>query len=346
MTKTKYVIFFVHGMGDHPKNDWAEPWTTQFKKLVRQYEGCKSIPSAKIDLVPLNYDEVFQKHFRKTFANVQQLLDSNVDLGGASGPLGTLASDDQADGEDSFGWTHLLDVALWWTHPHARRFVVSTMAEQITGTLTKAFEDVGKYGRVHASIIAHSLGTSVIHDTIVYLAENEHLFRSDKFRWRALCQFVNTSNRLQGNSTVELDVNDKELDPYRSSARPSANKPIVRTLVNVRHELDPIARLCPFNPSWPTGSYSSFEPNRYEDVKNVHDYETCMASPDVHLRVLRSVFGKLSIGTPEEEAKAQKKYEREFPNTGLSDLIQYPTDSGQSFSLLLQNLRTALSDLN
>src|SRR5204862_351172 len=66
-------------------------------------------------------------------------------------------------------WTHLLDVLLWCGLAQAREAVIAAVAEQLVDGLVTAIDSGAR-----AHIVAHSLGTSVVHDTLLCLTDPKY----------------------------------------------------------------------------------------------------------------------------------------------------------------------------
>ena len=65
----KQFVFLAHGMGRHPTDEWAKPWTEVIYENLRQYAPYTDLSNEELakdhlELIPLNYDEVFEKSFR------------------------------------------------------------------------------------------------------------------------------------------------------------------------------------------------------------------------------------------------------------------------------------------
>src|SRR5690606_6652928 len=212
---------------------------------------------AAVDLVPLSYDSIFEG-FRTSWSDLAGAI-AAVRGAGELPLLDVLehlehldSSDPQSDFEKLF-WENLLDVALWFGSKIARSVAIKEVVRQLTNELgARIAPDGSNADAFH--VIAHSLGTSVIHDSLVALAlsaPTRDAYGPSIFRFQTLTTIANVSSVMQSPFDLDSNLGPDAFKVYRSVVRPShllRDASVCRELLNVRHELDPV--------TWP----SMFEP--------------------------------------------------------------------------------------
>src|SRR5688572_18030208 len=168
MAGNKHQLFLSHGMGKQP-----EGWSAGMEVAIRA--AFKNVPALAtlsfddfFDFVPLRYDHHFED-LRKQWADMGRKLMTFL------GPLATegeldatgkfivkLARAANSFEKDDFSRTHLLDVFLYRFATQSRHTVRSKVADQIL----KRLDSLDKTSLIRWSVVAHSLGTSVAHDTL------------------------------------------------------------------------------------------------------------------------------------------------------------------------------------
>jgi hypothetical protein len=191
-------------------------------------------------------------------------------------------------GQDKFFTTHWLDVILYY---------LTLLCEPIRLKVAEAVaESVAKAGGANVHILAHSLGTAVVHDTLAKSYGPDNL--------------VATSGKVLNLSPVEHRLGGVHMVANVSRALQTFIKvgsSIVRpgplgctsAFVEYRHKLDPITRIRPFDPTDNDGwvphdvfraAYSLIEPSSVT-AANVHGLDHYLITPMVHLPMFRLLFG-------------------------------------------------------
>ena len=252
LKKTKdRAIILVHGMGSHtaPTSVEATPSKpAHFKpgsfgqefidtsaSIMASYEAYQGKSIADFyDIHEINYDVWFDK-MRTTMADNAKMMSDRLETlsntFGTTGIIGLtqrLTSLEAKFKDDKFFYTHWLDVLFYGTM--LGRKVCVAAAAVVADAITQ-------YDAANVHIIAHSLGTAVIHDTLHALYHEDlnvvtHEIRS-LWMFANVSRLVNTVNRYS--------------DPLGSVVRPG-NGGCVSTFFNVRHKLDPFTWLAQFNP--------------------------------------------------------------------------------------------------
>lgn len=254
----KHIIFLVHGMGRYGTYDasgvykpdqkgWFDDAEAGLGAVYDRFmkDGLPGKPAFKdlFTVVRVEYDSVLD-HFRHAWE--VQAKDWSK-LGVSTGFISSIRKFFEGNNDQAFLWTHLADVALYMA-PTVRAQVQVHVATQIVEALATAAKaaELGAW-----SVIAHSLGTAVIHDTVGQL---ENLSQAP---WaadlgpipspRLLCMAANVARLL---TETPSSVYDDTLAPI-GPGHPT-------WYMSCAHQLDPFTRVEPFNPtgrSWAGGGY-------------------------------------------------------------------------------------------
>jgi hypothetical protein len=289
----KQAILLVHGMGKHAaptqkkRGAFAQAFLDATSATLDQFAAHKGDSLENhFDIHELNYDKWFDemrtkmaqnaKDMAKALAAVNKVHGLNIPAEFAS----TLTAWESRFGDDKFFFTHWLDVIFYGTLLGAK--VRVDLALEITTLL-------GDYGSGNVHVVAHSLGTTVLHDTLqlLFRAEsdpNDEIpdLDPDDNRLASIWMFANVS-RL-ANSVTRLT------DPLGSVVKPGQGG-CTSAFVNVRHKLDPFTWLAQFNPknddSWVPGNiyasrYANIETELvFKDDPDPHSFSRYVRDPRV-----------------------------------------------------------------
>jgi len=310
---TNYVLL-IHGMGDHTKKGWSKKWLECIEanaKLFAPYADGSRALSDDVKFIEIEYDSVFEQGYRQRWKNLAGAL-KDAALPSALKP----ALQEIAQVEDAripeFAWTHLLDPLLWFGLKQARQAVIAQVNDQI-GKHVKAA--IAAKADVH--ILAHSLGTSVIHDSLLCLAsEFPASFdpgRGGK-RFKSLTTVANVSRFLNATDSPSDALSIGAFKPHESRVRPGD---LVADFVNVRHTCDPFTFPRTFAPDWKTPAVAGISPDRFDELLNIHDLQTQFDHPIVARECLSRFTGRRTLGAkPEEMPAAWKRYEKRYGKSG------------------------------
>tara|TARA_R110002072_G_scaffold77597_7_gene180776 strand:+ start:73 stop:1239 length:1167 start_codon:yes stop_codon:yes gene_type:complete len=167
----KHIIFLVPGMGTYVDDDNkpVDDWHKAAKKVIArelkkypEYTGGKDIDHF-YEFVPVNYDALFERLANKWGKIANQVADAGLTDAGALVDFFKGGKD-----PDNFFWTHFADVLLYYFSPLVRDATQATVASQIATKLNAEHQRAASQGGTVRpfSIIAHSLGTSVVSDVI------------------------------------------------------------------------------------------------------------------------------------------------------------------------------------
>jgi len=295
----KHILFIIHGMGVH-ESGWEKEVTKTLSESAGRFEAFKQIPlENRIDFVPISYDDIITdvlERWKSDAGGILSFANSNqFELGeGGQEALEWLA---KADTEKNFFWSHVSDVLIYRLSSHYRELirskVIKTMAERIDRGLSQ-------YGNAFASVLAHSLGTAVMHDSIHFMGTRRwggatNLFGPTHWRFQSIFMIANTARVLQSNINV-YDESIVKPGPNLDPASYCVN------YLNFRHEFDPIPFPRMFKPTeWDESSYRDLSQlNHFRDW-NIHGFEHYLLNPHVHIPILRMIAGRRTISRDEEK---------------------------------------------
>ena len=288
MRAEKHVVVLVHGMGKHRPGEFRRQFTRALNSAMQRYRGFETRRIENLAIVEeINYDRFFDEaraRMAQTSAPIYERLAGIAALTGPEpGLVLTLANIERKLGHDRFLYTHFLDVILYSSLLGAR--VRIEVARQLAGI-------IADYPTRRIHIVAHSLGTAVVHDTLDLLyRENADLSHDIPglsvvtHRLASIWMIANVSRLMTDFSGLT--------DPYRSVVRPGPGG-CTNHLIDVRHALDVFTWYRPFAPdndgSWIPRTY--FE-RAYAAIEtsvvnqpNPHDFAGYVADPELAVPLL------------------------------------------------------------
>lgn len=327
----KNLIFWVHGMGTFEK-DWSKEYQKSLD-LSAKAMGVRSQRISNVIHVELNYDTLLEKYRSRISAesdglntNLKKLPIDHTLFGHLMKLLNTL-------GEDNFGAQSVLDVILY-------RYTILGEAIRVTlaTTILEKIQAVVEQGdTVRFHFICHSLGTTVLHDTLKSLYG--HSFKSldgnklDPKNWRP--------HTVMTLANVGWALKTDRFNPYSSVVRPvntqGDNNGIVATrFVNAANQFDPFVSIKTFLPAkkWYPGEVNEYQycltrPKQVMDI-NMHALKHYIENPRVHIPFIESVFNrtitwskrtelidKYDITTPAGMAKSLKGKIESYLDNGI-----------------------------
>jgi hypothetical protein len=290
------VVLVIHGMGTFQAGvptgalgDFGKSFITSINTALNRHKGHETEKiEDSIDIVEFNYSQFFDDARKKMADNatsVSKQLAAIGGLGNIEHLVGELSAlDAQLKGEAMF-YTHWLDVIFYTTLLGAS--VRASLAKKIA-------ELVAKYDGSNVHIIAHSLGTAVLHDTLhlLYRAETDPTLHIEDLK---LGNNKLNSIWMIANVARVLHKFTGLTDPYKSVVKPGDNG-CCSSLANVHHEFDPFTLLAPFAPL-NNGSWRGVAERDYNDFfqdiktkiivdKNTHSFTQYIEDPAVSIPML------------------------------------------------------------
>jgi hypothetical protein len=312
------VVFLIHGMGQFSK-DWELPVVGQLRDFCDNYsKPGKGDFDERFQFIAINYSLIF-KDILTTWANEKKDIDSLSAQVGAD-QVGKLVSwiADENSVEHNFFWSHAFDVITYRLLPTVRDAVQVRVAAQLFDGI-KDLPDGSDW-----SIIAHSLGTAVCHDTLQAwftqpLAGGGTL--GQRTTPYLLQMIANVSRILQNQTNV-----------FESDVRPGRACNFYFTQV---HPLDPFTIIKTFLPTqWPGPPH----PERYYvktlehdfiQQANIHDLAHYLRHPDIVIPLFRCLtFNTYVTQDLEAKYRSQFKLHGKLTDPELIALRQKLEDAG------------------
>jgi len=300
---SKPIVVLIHGMGTHtaPKpnsnvrGSFGKECIDTFNKALQMYPALKAGKiEDKVDFVEIHYNHIFD-NMRKEMAENGQKFNDLLQGAGLLANVPDLVKKvielESSLDQDKPLYTHWLDVIFYKLY--FGEVVRVHVAEKLA-------EIISKNGTKNVHILAHSLGTAVIHDTLSKLYNQGYADNDDiadlspvTHKLSSLWQIANVS-RL-ANSVMPV------ADPYKSLVKPGSTG-CTSTMMNIHHKFDPFTLPKKFarsdNGKWvPPNVFK----NKYLDVEtsvitqlNTHSITQYLHDPSVHLYL----FNTLGIKMP------------------------------------------------
>lgn len=301
---SKFTLFLIHGIGIHRDPSWADETIDMLAQAWRNTIDLDSTLYDHIDVVPIAYDEVFEDYLND-FADLAKAVFTDA-LELSSDERGELAKTfSERDITDKhFLWSYLVDVLLYKmaiVKEQANALVAKQLYERISqGSTSDEF-----------GIIAHSLGTRVINDTLQKIQSgkaSESNFYQQGYRLKFLMQVSDVTDLFS------LPMNSDKYPP--KDVYPYDTYDYLRTVSN---RFDPIARMIPTRLShWPQGRKSEMHMGRsvYQDIVLDHVHETNVHGLThymLHPEITDEIFDLCGFGRFLKEPDMRRK---QFPVLG------------------------------
>lgn len=323
-----HLIFLVHGMGNFAAG-WSETAQTTLMDQYATYKKLKFIPfGQRFEFKELVYNDEFE-------ALREKWRKMNKDLGDAlkamAGQVGKTDEDlevvEKLNGaanstnKDQFLNTHVVDVLLYYAARQTAATVRESIRKQIFTALKKQVADGGV---LRWSVVAHSLGTAVVHDALHEAYSDKPTPMGEKLagitRANCLAMIANVSR------IVEWDI-----DVYKSRTRPgNPDEPdaACRFYLNARNNFDPIPQPKAFRPAahWPSlgvralGLFHDITTREIEAPEKVHDLDHYLRNPKVHGPLFNCLVGK-EILDKDTIADAHARYVSTTPVGKFGDFV-------------------------
>lgn len=344
----KPTLIVVHGMGEHTGASFEKEIKASLNYALGLYEKWKDKKIENlVNIVPFGYNDEFKKH-REMIANTASPLVDRLDKLKLAGVAGIMAMEiskwDSELNKDNFFKTHWLDVIFY-------RY--TGLGEVIRIKLAKLIaETIGNIGAQNVHVLGHSLGTSVVHDTLASLyappgqSSTEHNLSSKTSKLASLHLVANVSKLLESFAKIGTSI-----------VNPCA-KGCTGTYYQYRHVLDPFMIPSPFEPVINDVWCAEIEhdPFMYQEIKpkivtdvNTHAITHYLKNPVCHVPLLQ-ILNIDFAPTKKERDKAFKQHS-DTALQGKAELLQQKwdaidltnKDSVEAFIRAAQGLRDMLA---
>lgn len=316
---SKPFVIVIHGMGSHAAEtlksdveDTLNPIASQFAALNKN--ATKAF-SDHVEMRYITYDDVWNDARERIATKVGTMADRLTGFGIYPSAIARLTSLEKKFNDDSFWFTHLLDVILY-------RTMIGQQAQiEVAKQIVDMFIEANAAG-TPCHFIGHSLGTALLHDTLFKLHRKKFapdMINPDK-DYRLIPGLTNSIDSITMIANVSQlfdkvgNVNIKDPDyisPYKTNINPGPQG-ICLHFINVLHRLDPIPILYKFKPynHWNTATLK-----RYHDIDtkrcsqlNVHSLSHYLKDPLVYGKLFDVILIDKFFPTEQELKDARDKH--------------------------------------
>ncbi|HAS6763190.1 TPA: hypothetical protein GRI81_09690 [Vibrio parahaemolyticus] len=292
----KPVLVVVHGIGEHTAKSIAETVNLAATNALKRYEfwGDEDF-KAHVEVVGVGYNDVFKDALDRIKNQSSTIAEYIKGMGFAETIIEAL--NNVEDGK--FLHTHVFDV-LFYAGLHSG-LVRAVVAEEISKALGG-----DEAGEIH--ILAHSMGTAVVHDVLCH----KYPYHLNPFlnKIESLWMVANTSQLLHDWNPIQNNAN-----PQTSIVNPSTSSSgCVKKYFNVNHKLDFVSQPCPFivPSSWvrykkgvpKIAYYRNIETSDFNVNKSPHDLRQYLEDPLVSEPFLSELMPKNVFNASREEHDA------------------------------------------
>ena len=285
MTK---VLILVHGMGQHQPH-WSADVVQKLDAVAAQYPEFKTGPrfSQRLVIEEIVYDDVFANVVAGWNRDAGE-LDAWAKANGR--PLPKIVSwlrTSMPSAAKNFFWTTAIDPLLYRGFQLVRDDVRAQVTKQIADIAKRAMQA----GAADISVLAHSLGTAVMHDSLDVLGrkafENNEVLTAARWQFANLFMLADVC-QLARNLVADIDYLHSVVRPTTAG---TAGSTYCQFFVNVWHRFDPFVLLAPFQPSNWGDNYIPVGPLTHFHQANVHGYTHYLDHPLVHVPIVNGSLG-------------------------------------------------------
>ncbi len=309
------LVFLVHGMGEYEDTataKWVTSWTKALDDASLKYPFyAGNAFSKRVTLVPITYATIFKDYWEKTLRDVNGIkatlkASKQIDfakIGKHFPDLDQVVGDPKKKTEGKFFWTHVCDVLLYFAGLDVLAW--GLVAKNIETAYSKALKASAQPGGepVEIHIICHSLGTRVVHDALRHLASDPKT-KASKPGILGISSHHAVANVSR---LMELKGTNDVYKPPMTAIGQGPIDSFYSQSSHYYHFVDPFTLLRRYDARFaispqavvtPTGALNQIELTRYQNgigsLKDVHEFETYLKDPRVHIPIINSIFGGIS----------------------------------------------------
>lgn len=297
------IVLMIHGMGTHHQPENAENGLTSTQKEVCDginetaghlgFEDYKF--QEKVELHEFNYSKFLEEILLRDAKKAQELI-GHIGMLQERGLLPDVASKlvvefSEAD-SGKFFYTHWMDVIYY-----GLMFWGEKIRNELAAKINELYIQANQTGQT-VNVIAHSLGTAVLHDTLVKLYRKDADIRAkapeldvDQFKFDAIIQVANVS-RL-------VNILNGIGEPHISVVNSGPGK-CAKRFYNFFNEFDPFTWFKRWDAPIHTGYAERITTVR--DI-NTHDLTEYAAAPTVCYAIMTNIVGETISDTTYELGK-------------------------------------------
>lgn len=295
----KHQVFLIHGMGAFTK-DWSLGAQQTIRNAFRDYGLDPLGLHSQFEFVEIEYNSIFEDIREIWKTNAESAAGALVASGLQSSAAERLVNLAGGASGDDFWRTHVLDVVMYRFMRQVSERVNQSVRAQILGRLA-AFpqDDVPSW-----SVLGHSLGTAVMHDTLhgMFTQSVDGRMLGDRMKPDFVFAVANVSKVLW----------NKGGDFYSSRVRPHTvdSLGMCWKFCNFRHRLDPFPMVDPFRPPdywYPDGVAKADRSGFFSEVfipeadvqdVNVHALEHYLGHPLVSRELINTLVAFEAVKKP------------------------------------------------
>lgn len=296
----KPILIITHGMGTHTEESFKKEVVDSIMSAYNEYPSFKSKKIEDvIDIECVEYDSILTEHREKMAEDASNIFEvlSGIPGQGNIEKLTTMLTGYATKlGDNKFFNTHLFDVLLY-------RFTVLGELCRIKLGL-KIIKEVGDRGGPFVHVLGHSLGTSVMHDTLATCYSKGYMDN---------CVVKSLSPKYHRLSSVHMVANVSRILESFAHVDNSIVNPgegCTNYYREYRHKFDPFTWVKPFDPTevhpWVPLEYRLVQTKRISQF-NTHDVAHYIQNPLVHREMIR-FFDKAFKPSKNERHHADKEF--------------------------------------
>lgn len=292
----KNLLLVAHGMGVHEAG-WEQAVRKKLEEVAGRYEAFQPDPAVlwdEVELRPVSYDGILSDALAQWKANAGGVMDfvGKHKLPGA-GSLDWI--EELAQQDEEYLWTHAGDVIIYRFFRLFRERIRSRVMKEIADGV---FADPGRHLR-DCTVLAHSLGTSVVHDSLQVLgtapiAGLANAISPPNERFRAIFMLANVSRVLESDVAAFESI-------VRGGSQ-NDTKSYCTRFYSYRHALDPFCVLRPFKAPGFLPQFNLIAELSHYRALDLHGFEHYLDHPLVHVALINSACGEDRISPDERDA--------------------------------------------
>lgn len=306
----KPIVLVIHGMGTHKPGEMKTQVSAGINETAKLFGLNDFKIEDKVEFFQFNYSD-FLDEVRMKDADYANAMASHLKFLQGHGlgekivkELTTFFGEFK---QDEVLYTHWMDVLY---------YSLTFWGEKIRVDLAKRLNDILIEANTTSRgvhIIAHSLGTAVLHDTLAKIYRRDAGIYSkipglspDRFPFQSIWTVANVSRLVH----MLNDIADPQHSIVHSGQGGCCNY-----LFNVKNEFDPFTWVKTYDRAMTNGKHITVKTIR---SKNTHDIQEYMAAPEVTTNFLYSVLG-IGISEPAYTV-GKEKHEKTSVNKSYDDL--------------------------
>ena len=343
----KPIVLVIHGMGTHALGEMKKDVSEGLNEAAVNF-GLESFKiESKVEFIEFNYSD-FLEVIRKRDAAQAATMADHLTLLKAHG-LGASVVEELTSffsdfDEDEMLYTHWMDVVYYGLMFWGEKIRVDC-AKKLNDVLVTAHAENRD---VH--IVAHSLGTAVLHDTLAKLYRGDVDITS-KVANLDIAKFTVKSIWMVANVSRLLNILNDIADPENSIVH-SGHDGCAASFYNVRNKFDPFTWIKKYDRQG--ANLETIEVNTVRQL-NTHDMKEYMATPYVADCFFASVLGNTL--TSEQWDKGELEHGKKTVNKSVEELelaftnlrqvsgITGKVDALKKFFTLLKEFQDELKEL-